>query len=188
MHGQPHPRPSRVAAHGGGDAPARDLHARDRARPVGRTVWDDDGGRRASAGGSAAEPVQARDLFDLSAAMWDAWAAYDPKASGYFAPRSSSLRRAGSRETPRSATPPTGCCSGERRSTRTSSRTFALLTERLRSLCFSPDFTSTAGGSPAALGNRIAAAAIAAGRNDGSNEALHYADPTYMPLNAPCSS
>ena len=30
------------------------------------------------------EPVQARDLFHLSAAMWDAWAAYDPSARGYF--------------------------------------------------------------------------------------------------------
>ena len=58
-------------------------------------------------------------------------------------------------------------------------RTFALLTSELRSLCYSPDFTSTAGNSPAALGNRIAAAAIAAGRHDGSLEALHYADPSY---------
>ena len=53
------------------------------------------------------------------------------------------------------------------------------------SLCYSPDFTSTAGDSPAALGNRIAAAAIAAGRHDGSIEALHYADPSYAPQNQP---
>src|SRR6266498_1607791 len=31
-----------------------------------------------------APTVHARNLFHLSAAMWDAWAAYDPKASGYF--------------------------------------------------------------------------------------------------------
>ena len=64
-------------------------------------------------------------------------------------------------------------------------RTFPLLTGRLRSLCYSPAFTSTAGDSPAALGNRIAAAAIAAGRNDGSLEAQHYVDSTYVPQNAP---
>jgi hypothetical protein len=65
------------------------------------------------------------------------------------------------------------------------SRTFALLTKQLRALCYSPDFTSKDGGSPAALGNRIAAAAIAAGRHDGSNEALHYADPTFTSRNQP---
>src|SRR5437868_12562307 len=29
-------------------------------------------------------PVHARNLFHLSVAMWDAWAAYDPVASGYL--------------------------------------------------------------------------------------------------------
>src|SRR3990172_10468982 len=31
-----------------------------------------------------APTVHARNLFHTSAAMWDAWAAYDPKADGYF--------------------------------------------------------------------------------------------------------
>jgi hypothetical protein len=31
-----------------------------------------------------APTVHARNLFHVSAAMWDAWAAYDPKADGYF--------------------------------------------------------------------------------------------------------
>src|SRR5436309_4774655 len=29
-------------------------------------------------------PVHARNLFHMSVAMWDAWAAYDPTASGYL--------------------------------------------------------------------------------------------------------
>src|SRR6266851_8932232 len=29
-------------------------------------------------------PVHARNLFHVSVAMWDAWAAYDPVASGYL--------------------------------------------------------------------------------------------------------
>jgi Na+-translocating ferredoxin:NAD+ oxidoreductase RnfD subunit len=65
------------------------------------------------------------------------------------------------------------------------SRTFALLTSELRALCYSPDFSTRAGSSPAALGNRIAAAAIAAGRHDGSNESLHHADPTFTSQNQP---
>ncbi len=31
-----------------------------------------------------APPVHARNLYHVSAAMWDAWAAYDPVASGVF--------------------------------------------------------------------------------------------------------
>ena len=37
--------------------------------------------------------AQARNLFDLSAAMWDAWAAYDPKATGYFVTEKAPGRR-----------------------------------------------------------------------------------------------
>ena len=55
------------------------------------------------------------------------------------------------------------------------STTFGLLTKQMRSLCYSPN----------AAGDRIAAAAIAAGRHDGSNESIHYADPSYVAPNAP---
>jgi hypothetical protein len=63
--------------------------------------------------------------------------------------------------------------------------TFDHLTAALKDQCYSPDYTSTSGDSPAAVGNRVAAGVIAAGGHDGSNEALHYADPTYTPVNAP---
>jgi hypothetical protein len=62
---------------------------------------------------------------------------------------------------------------------------FAALSGRLRSLCYSPAFTRTTGDSPAAVGNRIAAAAIAYGHNDGSLESLHYVDSSYVPQNEP---
>ena len=41
------------------------------------------------------------------------------------------------------------------------------------------------GTSPAALGNRIAAAVIAYGKHDGSLEDQGYADPSYTPVNEP---
>ena len=46
-------------------------------------VWDEvllDAIRR----DTPAPTVHARNLFHTSAAMWDAWAAYDPDAEGYF--------------------------------------------------------------------------------------------------------
>ncbi len=57
-----------------------------------------------SGSGGASEPVQARDLFDLSTAVSQAWHA----TGGSRAAR------------PRSATPPTGCSSGARRTERIS--------------------------------------------------------------------
>lgn len=154
-----------------------------RGQSVAR-FWDEAAVAALRAGG-ADPPVQARDLFDASAAMWDAWAAYDSRAHGYFVTQKASAANVqAARETAISY------AAYRLLLWRASfgsnlSRTFALLTARLRSLCYSPQFTSTAGDSPAALGNRIAAAAIAAGRHDGSLEALHYVDSTYTPENAP---
>ena len=65
------------------------------------------------------------------------------------------------------------------------SRSFGLLSAKLHALCLSPSFVATKGSSPGAVGNRIAAAAIAAGRDDGSLEQLHYVDASYTAPNAP---
>ena len=119
--------------------------------------------------GGASEPVQARDLFDLSAAISQAWHATSGQES-----RETAISYAAYRLLVWRASYGADL-----------ERAFALLTARLRGLCLSPDFTRASGSSPAELGNRIGAAAIAAGRRDGSNEALHYADPSYTPVNGP---
>ena len=134
------------------------------------TVWN----RTAVAAlrsGAASEPVQARDLFDLSNAMWNTWKATSRNAASA---QSEAVSYAAFRVLVWQASFNSNL-----------GRTFALLTRKLRSLCLSPDFSSTSGRSPAALGNRIGAAAIAAARHDGSNEALHYADPTFTSPNHP---
>jgi len=121
--------------------------------------------------GAASEPVQARDLFDLSAAMWGAWkASVGEIASARNAAISYAVYRV---------------LLWESSFDSNLSRTFALLTREMRSFCYSPDFTTRFGSSPAAVGNRIAAAVIAAGRRDGSNESLHYADPSFTSRNQP---
>ncbi len=132
-----------------------------------------------------APTVHARNLFHASAAMWDAWAAYDASADGYFVSekaRASDVKAA--------------------RETAISYAAYRVLlwryatvadlqvaTEQLdatmASLCYRPDFVATTGDSPAALGNRIAAAVIEAGRTDGSLEDERYKDPAYAPVNDP---
>ncbi len=132
-----------------------------------------------------APTVHARNLFHTSAAMWDAWAAYDPVAEGYFVNEkleSEDVR--GAREAALSYAAYRvllhrySLASGLQ-------ETFDELTATMDSLCYRIDYTKTEGDSPAALGNRIAAAVIAHGRNDGAHEALRYADPAYKPVNPP---
>ena len=131
-----------------------------------------------------APTVHARNLFHVSAAMWDAWAAYDPDRRGLLrrreARRPTTSRRPARR---RSATPPTGCCcTGTRR--RPGCRRRSTSWPRRWSRCATGSTTSsTDGDSPAALGNRIAAAVIETGRADGSLEQQRYVDTDYRPVN-----
>jgi hypothetical protein len=147
-------------------------------------VWNEallDGIRR----DTPAPTVHARNLFHTSAAMWDAWAAYDPDADGYFvrekpeaedvrAAREAALSYAAYRVLLHRYSLAAGL-----------QETFDELTATMESLCYRIDYTETEGDSPAALGNRIAAAVIAHGRDDGAHERLRYLDPDYKPVNAP---
>jgi len=156
-----------------------DLQGRSVAR-----VWDEamlDAIRR----DLPAPTTHARNLFDVSAAMWDAWAAYDPTADGYFVTEKDKAPDVeAARETAISYAAYRVLL--WRYAYGANVRvTFDELTRTLRSLCYRLDFTSTKGSSPAALGNRIAAAVIRSGRSDGSLERLHYADESYVPVNPP---
>jgi hypothetical protein len=132
-----------------------------------------------------APTVHARNLFHVSAAMWDAWAAYDPQADGWLvrekldaddvrAAREAALSYAAYRLLLHRYSYASGL-----------QETFDELVSTLEGLCYRVDYVEEEGDSPAALGNRIAAAYIRRGREDGANEALRYADPAYKPANAP---
>jgi hypothetical protein len=152
-------------------------------RSVAR-VWDDallDAIRR----DVPAPTVHSRNLFHTSAAMWDAWAAYDPRAEGYFvkeklqaddvtAAREATISYAAYRILLWRYSKAAGL-----------QETFDELVSTMRSLCYRIGYSSTEGDSPAALGNRIAAAVIAYGKDDGSLEQQRYVDTTYKPANPP---
>ena len=132
-------------------------------------------------------PVHARNLFHVSLAMYDAWAAYDATAKPYL-----THERAASTDVERD------------RAIAISFAAYRVLSERyspdlalnagasqvsfdarMNALGFDKTYTDTTGSGPAALGNRIAAAVIAFGKTDGSKEDENYADPTYKPVNQP---
>jgi hypothetical protein len=131
--------------------------------------------------------VHARNLFHVSAAMYDAWAAYEPGALTYF-------------DHPLS--PPPAQSEAVRRMA-ISYAAYRVLSHRfanspghaesqaafdalMKRLGYSINHTQTHGQSPAAVGNRIAAKVLAETQNDGANEAGNYADTTgYQPVNPP---
>ncbi|HEY4753817.1 MAG TPA: hypothetical protein VIH37_11060, partial [Candidatus Limnocylindrales bacterium] len=132
-----------------------------------------------------APTVHARNLYHVSAAMWDAWAAYDPTAEGVFFHEKVTA--------PDTATA---------RDTAISYAAFRVLTKRYQksyggdaslsefddvmdALCLPITDTSTVGDAPSAVGNRIAQTVLSDTLNDGSNEAGGYAVPDYKPVNPP---
>ncbi|MEN9340593.1 MAG: hypothetical protein RIQ62_1905 [Bacteroidota bacterium] len=147
---------------------------------------------------AARPPVQARNLFHVSLAMYDAWAAYDSVASPYLlghiihntyypftgitppsnidSARNKAISFAAYRVLKnRYALSPNGYT------------TFAKLDSTLLSLGYNSNDTSTnySSGNAAALGNYIAQQVIQMGMNDGSNQINNYAGTGYSPNNAP---
>ncbi|MBU6209263.1 MAG: hypothetical protein KGR22_05080, partial [Planctomycetes bacterium] len=131
--------------------------------------------------------VHARNLYHVSAAMWDAWAAFDPDAlpaiavnipdmtaGDVNAARNMAISYAAYRVlNNRFSTGPGAAVS------------LAAFTSRMNALGYNPSYTGTAGGTPADLGNAIAAAVIAHGLTDGSNQQNGYANQQYVSINDP---
>jgi uncharacterized protein DUF6851 len=130
-------------------------------------------------------PVHARNLFHLSVAMWDAWAAYDPRAHGYLtaqkvaaqdvaAARNEAISYAAYRVLGKRFAKAVGGIGSLQE-----------FDEVMESLCYATDNQTTSGDMPAALGNRIAEAVLDYGLTDGSNEAGGYTSSSHHPVNPP---
>jgi len=137
-----------------------------------------------------APTVHARNLFHLSAAMWDAWASYDDVGDGYYVTE----KQATDGMSPDEVTAAREAAISyaayrllEWRYGTVSDLTTAsdTLDATMASLCYRTDVTETAGDSPAAFGNRIARTIIDTTRDDGSLEDERYVDSTYRPTNEP---
>jgi hypothetical protein len=132
-----------------------------------------------------APTVHARNLFHLSAAMWDAWAAYDQTADGYFV---TEKRQAPDVTAAREAAISYAAY-------RILSWRYAVVADlataqeeldaTMARLCYRTDYADVEADTAAALGNRIGAAVIEFGRGDGSLENERYVDDSYVPVNDP---
>src|SRR6266568_1012624 len=132
-------------------------------------------------------PVHARNLFHVSVAMWDAWAAYDPTASGYVfkekphvdpcdvaAARNEAISYAAYRVLTARFIKAVGA-----------DRSLSEFADLMDALSYPTATATTEGDTPAAVGNRIAKAVLDYGNSDGSNEANGYAATDYRPVNPP---
>jgi hypothetical protein len=146
----------------------------------------------------ARPPVHARNLFHLSVAMYDAWAAYDTVARPYLlgdtvagyicpfngVPAPANLQSA--REEAISFAAYRVLVSRFANSPNAAT-TIANLTIQMLNLGYNYTNTSTdySSGSPAALGNYIGQSVIQMGYFDGSNELNNYINQFYHPVNPP---
>ncbi len=135
-------------------------------------------------------PVHARNLFHTSAAIWDAWAAYDDTALGVFvtervptgsvvdveAARATAIAYAGYRVLVHRYANAQGAAV-----------TRACLDDFMAVVGLDPGDAHAVGDDAIAVGNRVGQAVIDGARADGANEANGYADTTgFQPGNPPC--
>jgi hypothetical protein len=131
-------------------------------------------------------PVHARNLFHLSVAMWDAWAVYDPKATGYLTTEkivAGNVKQARDEAISYAAW---GVLRSRFQSAAGGEDSLLEFDDVLNSLCFSPWIrVNASGNTPDAVGTRIARTVLGYGLTDGSNETGGYGDPGYSPANEP---
>ncbi len=141
-----------------------------------------------------APTVHARNLFHLSAAMWDTWLVLDPDDPGTAV----FVDRANLDSVPEPS-------DGDRPDARDEALSYAAYTllhhryetsagvvdthaaldAQMAALCFTTDPSAIDDGSPAAIGVAIAESIIDQTRLDGSNEPAGYVDLSYAPVNPP---
>lgn len=149
----------------------------------------------------ARPPIHARNLFHTSAAMYDAWAAYEPTAEPYLLGRIRGQYTCPFNGVPIPSDPITKAAAQEQ------AISFAMYRILLQRFQNSPGFgvtlpllngfmdqlgydrTNTSvdyvAGGPAELGNYVAQEYLAFGFTDGSNQANNYANVHYTPSNPP---
>jgi hypothetical protein len=130
-------------------------------------------------------PVHARNLYHLSAAMWDAWATYDKTADGVFFTEKHSAGNVAAARDEAISYAAYRILSARFIKAVGGSDSLSEFADVMDTLCHPLDVTTAEGDTPAAIGNRIAATILDAGINDGSNQANGYAAPDYKPSNPP---
>ena len=133
-----------------------------------------------------APTVHARNLFHSSAAMYDAWAAYDDTAVGVFHNESATAEDLQAARHEAIIYAAYWVLRSRYSRAIGEEETIAELTARMTEFGYPVTSASVVGTTPQVVGNRCAAAIIQGQRNDGSNELQDYQGlDGYLPINQP---
>ena len=130
-------------------------------------------------------PVHARNLFHLSVAMYDAWAAYDPIAVGYLFHEKHSPADVAAARNEAISYAAWRLLKERYAYSVNATNTLPALDAQMVALGYDTNNLSTDTSTAAGVGNRIYAAVSAYFIDDGSLQTAHYQDPSYAPVNLP---
>jgi hypothetical protein len=129
--------------------------------------------------------THARNLFHLSALMWDVWRAYGGGGTAFLTNESHASDDPGRDRATAISFAAYRLLAHRFQGGPGKAATQAALVAKMYELGLDVAYTTTEGDTPAAVGNRLAAGMIAWGLTDGANEQGNYADPEYVPVNPP---
>lgn len=129
--------------------------------------------------------VHARNLYHTSAAMWDAWAAFDAEADQVIHQEKMSAKDIQAAREEAISYAACRILLHRFQNSVGAAISIPLINATMVDLGYDPQNTSTVGNTPSALGNRIAASVIAFGLADGSNEQNGFANQYYSNFNPP---
>lgn len=132
---------------------------------------------------SARPTVHARNLYHLSVAMWDAWAAFEPGAGQVIHREKAMVADSPAARHEAISYAAYRLLQWRFRHSPNVAQTDTHLRRKLEQLGYDVNVTTGSGDSPAALGNRVAQAVIRYGLGDGANEQANYANRHYRPVN-----
>ncbi len=133
-----------------------------------------------------APTVHSRNLYHTSAAMYDAFAAFDPIAGGLFYDQKHTATKIAAAQDEAISYAAYRVVSSRYQLARDPAGSQKLFDDLMTQLGYDRSIVTTVGDSPAAIGNRIAEQIFEATIGDGSNEANGYVDNTgYGPVNVP---
>ncbi|NDV60967.1 hypothetical protein G0Q06_00725 [Puniceicoccales bacterium CK1056] len=127
----------------------------------------------------------ARNLFASSVAMWDTWAAYDSKATGLLHNESATAEDIDTARNEAISHAAYRVLVDRYKDSVNASTTLISLNNQMLELGYDPLNTGTAGSTPAALGNRVAASVIAYTSSDGWDDVSGFLGEAYTAVNDP---
>jgi len=127
--------------------------------------------------------VHARNLFHVSVAMWDSWAAYDDNTRAFLHHESAPVVHVTAARNATISYAVYRLLKHRFKNSPGAEKSLASFDAMMAELGYDTNFDNLTGATPAALGNRIAATLIEFGANDGANEREDYAAPSYLSVN-----